>query len=473
MKRLIAILGVAVLALGLLAGTLLTSSSTGADKGPLDIVYDDARGLVPGQVVQVAGAKVGTIEKVSVTDDYKARVHLEIDKEFLPFSKDATCTIKPQGLIAENYVACDPGTPDAGELKPNGDNPPTVPVKQTSQPVSLTDLFEVWNTPTRDRARVLFSMLGMATAGRGQDLNDMLRRLNPTLALARKTIGILERQRDELAQTVDETGEITAALAKRPEELRDLIRHAGRVSVQTASQRGALAEGIRRLPPLLEEAQPALQRINRVIDSGQPLVDKLGDAAPDINRVAADVPRLSKAAAPALRKLGPVLRAGAKTARQTAPVARVMQQYARNSLPSARTAGEMFPALEKSGFTNNLLSFFYNAALASSRYDSQSHIIPAHVTLTQCSNYATTPVEGCGAAHTAAAARDAREKTAKKQAAPAPAQGIPPLVRGPAPLKVPQAPATPAPKTTGEKLTSGLGERLSDPISGLLDYLLR
>ena len=85
--------------------------SEGDSKSPIDIVYDDARGLVPGQVVQIAGARVGTIKEVSVTSGYKALIHTEIDRDFLPFHKDATCTIKPQGLIAENYVECDPGRP--------------------------------------------------------------------------------------------------------------------------------------------------------------------------------------------------------------------------------------------------------------------------------------------------------------------------------------------------------------------------
>ena len=190
-------------------------------------------------------------------------------------------------------------------------------------------------------------MLGMAVAGRGEDFNDVLRRANPSLALARKTIGILEKQRDELGRTVDATTEITAALAENPKDLAALVRHAGRVSTQTASQRGALGEGVRRLPALLAAATPALQRLDQVIESGKPLVDQLGKAAPDINRVAVDVPRLSKAAAPTLRKLAPVLRRGAAAARKSAPVTKVMAEYAHNSLPSARRAGSLFPSLEQ------------------------------------------------------------------------------------------------------------------------------
>jgi ABC-type transporter Mla subunit MlaD len=465
--RRIAGIGLAALAVVcVLAATIATSRSEGDSNAALDVVFDDARGLVAGQVVQVAGARVGVIKEVAVTGDYKALIHAEIKREFTPFHADATCTIKPQGLIAENYIECDPGSPKAKELGKGRKGVPTVPVKQTSQPVSLTDLFEVWNAPTAERARLLFSMLGMGVAGRGQDFNAVLRRANPSLALARKTIGILDRQRDELARTVDATGEITAALAQNPKDLTALVRHAGRVSAQTASQRGALAAGVRQLPALLEQTTPALQRLDAVIDSGKPLVDQIANAAPDINRVAVDVPRLSRVAAPTLRKLAPVLRRGARATRLAAPVTKVMSQYAHNSLPSARIAGTLFPTLEQRGFNSDLLGFFYNAALAAARYDNSGHIIPAHVTLSQCGLYATTPTPACNAAGEGSGSAAAAQRVkggAKRPAAadPAPA-GAAPAAEAPAPV--------PAPATGSRDPGAGL---LPAPISGLLDYLLR
>ena len=471
MRRAIGIGLAALAALCVLAATIATSQSEGDSKAAIDIVYDDARGLVAGQVVQIAGARVGTIKDVSVTSGYKARVHTEIDREFTPFHKDAECTIKPQGLIAENYVECDPGSPDAAELKGEKGGVPTVPVEQTSQPVSLTDLFEVFNAPTAERARLLFNMLGMGVAGRGQDFNDVLRRANPSLALARKTIGILERQRDELARTVDATTEVTAALAENPKRLAALVRHAGRVSAQTGSQSAALGEGVRRLPALLASATPALQRLDEVIDSGKPLVDQLGNAAPDINRVAVDVPRLAQAAAPTLRKLGPVLRKGAKAARQSAPVTKVMAEYAKNSRPTAIRAGNLFTTLEQRGFNKDLMELFYNGAVASARYDSSGHILPAHIGLTECGIYASEPDPHCRADGHAveAKAKDARSPKAAK--APAARTGggfgtLPGLTATP-----PAQGEAPAPAVTPDsKPGAGL---LPDPISGLLDYLLR
>ena len=54
--------------------------------------------------------------------------------------------------------------------------------------------------------------------------------------------------------------------------------------------------------------------------AGQPLLDQLGVAAPDINRLAADVPRLARVARPdAAARCGPVLRRGARRPRGTRP----------------------------------------------------------------------------------------------------------------------------------------------------------
>lgn len=371
-------------------------ASQGGDTFRVDVVFDDSRGLLVGQLVQVAGATVGSITDVSVTPDYKARVHMEVDRRFAPFREDATCTIKPSGLIAENYVQCDPGSPDAPPLEGEGDEDPTVPVENTTQPVSLTDLFEVWNTPTRQRAGVLLSTLGLATAGQGENLNDVLRRMNPTLGLARETIATLESQRDELVELVERAGRVADELAKRDERLEGLVAHAGRVATEAASERGALEEGLRRLPALLSETRPALARLDALSADARPLVDALGEAAPGLNRLSADVPRLARAARPTLEALAPVLAEGARTARDAEPLASAVAGYAQASLPVTATAAEMFPTLEDRGFFGTLLRFFHNGALATARYDETSHIIPAHVTFSACGNYATEPDPDCG-----------------------------------------------------------------------------
>jgi phospholipid/cholesterol/gamma-HCH transport system substrate-binding protein len=389
-------LALAVLAAVLVAVAVVASPSSGDSSYRVDVVFDDSRGLVPGQLVQVAGARVGKIDEVTLTRDFKARVQMTVDQKFAPFRKDSTCTIRPMGLIAENYVECDPGSPDAKPIEGKGDQAPTVPVERTTQPVSLTDLFEIWDTPTRDRLHVLLSTLGIATAARGEDINAILRRANPTLALARDTIGMLENQRDDLTRIVDATDAVARELARRPEDLRALVRDAAKVTTRTASERAALGEGVRRLPGLLREATPALQKLDATMDAGKPLFDRATEAAPAVNRVTGDIPRLAAVAGPALKRLGPVLREGATTATRSRPLLELVRQYAASSLPTAKTAGVMFRTLEERGFTESFLELAYNGALAGARYDETSHILPSHIMLSECGQYATTPTPGCG-----------------------------------------------------------------------------
>jgi virulence factor Mce-like protein len=484
------------------AGALvaLVAPSQGTAKYRVDVVFDDSRGLVPGQLVQVAGARVGKITDVSLTREFRARVHMEVDEKFAPFREDATCTIKPQGLIAENYVQCDPGTPDAKPLRARGDGAPTVAVERTTQPVSLTDLFEIWNAPTRDRLRVLFNTLGIANAARGEDLNAMLRRFNPTLQQARETIGMLERQRDDLAQMVDATGEAAEGLARRPERLTEVVRRTGRVTARTAQRRGALAEGVRRLPGLLAEATPALRKLDATMDAGRPLFEALTAAAPGLNRVSSDIPRLSEVAKPALRRLGPVLRDGADTARRSAPLIRLVAQTAAASLPSAKTAGVLFPTLEERGFARDFIAFNYNGAMAAARYDETSHILPAHVLPSICSQYATVPEPACGATRSAPEQRSeprrkkrstkkrsrtreerreqAREAPRGSEPAPA-APRVPELPKLPELPRLPELPKTPKPKLPElPKLPDNLplpktgDEKPDTDVEGLLEFLL-
>ena len=204
MRRLLAITLVLVFA-GLVGALLLGSSAQGSSTSRFDVIFDDARGLVSGQLVKVAGARAGLIQNVSVTPNFKARVEATIDSQFMPFRQDATCTIRPEGLIAENYIDCDPGTPNSPPLRGTAEHPPTVPVNHTTEPVSLLDLFNMFNLPTQQRFQVIINELGIGTSARGTDFNSILLRANPTLALARQVIGILapaaaardDRRRDQ------------------------------------------------------------------------------------------------------------------------------------------------------------------------------------------------------------------------------------------------------------------------------------
>jgi ABC-type transporter Mla subunit MlaD len=318
--------------------------------------------------------------------------------------------IRPQGLIAENYVACDPGEPPAPPLRASGGRPATVPVERTTEPVTLPDLFNIATLPTRERLTVLISELGVGVTGRGEDINAILRRANPSLTLARRAIAILERQRSELARTIGATDPLVAQLAARRAQARAFVAAAASVTTRLAAHRGALAASVQRLPALLSAARPTLAELDLVETQTTPLLVQLGAAAPLLSRLSIDLGPLVAAARPALARLGHALTLGARVARQVTPSARVLEQYALGSLPTALLTDRLTHNLDRTGFYDYFLAFTYYAAASMARFDAISHILPAHVALNQCGQYATSPVAGCNANYqhpASAAAADA------------------------------------------------------------------
>lgn len=398
MRRLAAILAALAVVL-VVAGLLLTRGGTASDSAPyrVNAIFDDARGLVAGQLVKVAGARVGHIENVSLTPGYRARVELSVDHRFAPFHADASCTIRPEGLIAENYVECDPGTQDARMLGTR-QGKPTVAVSHTTEPVNLTDLFNIFNTPTRDRFSVIVNELGIATAGRGDDINAILRRANPALLAARRTLTVVGRQRRQLATMIDASDRLLGRLAPRRGRAQQFLVQAARVTTAIADHRDALSQAVARLPATLHETRAGLRALDTVAAAGTPLLRSLRAAAPQLNQVSADITAFARAAPAATKGLGAALRRGTAASPRLAPVVKTLRDYAVRSLPASLLSGKLYADLRDKGFIENLLSLFYYVGSATSRYDSTSHILPAHLLYEPaCALYATAPVAGCSA----------------------------------------------------------------------------
>jgi virulence factor Mce-like protein len=400
MRRLVTVVVLAAVAAGVGVGVWLAESGGRSTTARFDVIFDDARGLVSGQLVKVAGANAGSITGVEVTPGFKARIEATISRRFMPLHANATCTIRPEGLIAENYLECDPGSRPSPILRGSGGHPPTIPVTNTTEPVSLLDLFNTFNLPTQQRVAVLLNELGIATAGRGEDLNQILLRANPTLALARQVIGILQRQQAALGSIVDNTNTIAAQIAAHVPALKGFVNRSAGLTTLLASHRGQLAAAIARLPSLLQALHPALTQVDAIASNGTPLLQQLRAAAPSLDRVESDLGPLAAAAAPALPKIGHALKVAIPAIKTTTPLINAIANYAQRSLSSTELTSQLYENLQRHGFSEYFLSVFYYVATALSRFDSTSHVLPLMLIAPhngKCGRYSTKPVSGCSA----------------------------------------------------------------------------
>ena len=85
---------------------------TGRDANPpyqVRAIFDNAGFVIPGEDVKIAGVKVGKVDSLDVTKDFKAAVVLDITEPgYQDFRRDASCIVRPQNLIGERFVECKP-----------------------------------------------------------------------------------------------------------------------------------------------------------------------------------------------------------------------------------------------------------------------------------------------------------------------------------------------------------------------------
>src|SRR5579863_4407332 len=117
MRRALPLVAVCVV-IAAVAVVVIVSVGGGSGGYRVEALFDNAGFAVPGEQVRIAGAPVGTISGLSVTKRNLAAVTLTIsNRDFVPWYANATCTIRPQSLIAERYVDCTPGTSNRRPLR--------------------------------------------------------------------------------------------------------------------------------------------------------------------------------------------------------------------------------------------------------------------------------------------------------------------------------------------------------------------
>jgi virulence factor Mce-like protein len=393
---------ITLLVVGIGAVAVVVGSSGGSSYR-FAAVFDTAKGIVAGQQVKVAGAVVGTVDSVELAPGPKARIVMSIEGRFATFRQDASCSILPEGLISENYVQCDPGRASVPLTRSTG--LPTVPLAHTSVPASLQDVLNVFSLPTDERLRVLISELGIATSGRGQDLNALLRRANPALVQSQRVLAIVDAQRRQLATAVAQTDGVLGQLARRQDQVRAFVDRASAVAQTTAQHQQALGEAVRRLPAMLAAVKPGLRSLDRAAANATPLLDELRASAPGLLTLTRILPSFSRAGLPALRTLGAAARAGTPAVRLATPIISRLLSASVLLRTLATGLDRLLVSSRGAGAIEGVLRVAYAFAVNTALYDSVSHILTFIVAFDPtciAGQQAGFDVTGCSHKYTAA-----------------------------------------------------------------------
>jgi ABC-type transporter Mla subunit MlaD len=393
--------------LSLLAATVavLAVVGTGAAGGKAPVynvraIFDNAAFAVTGEDVRIAGANVGSIQSLDVTHDHKAAVTISIgDPRFTPFYANATCAIRPQSLIGERYVDCEPGSSDQAPLHKIESGPGKgsyyLPVAQTSSPIDSDIVQDIYQEPIRQRFALILDELGTGLAARGSDLNAVIRRANPALGKTDQVLKILAGQNRDLANLARDSDTVLAPLAKVQRQIAGFVTNANTTSVASAARAQDIQRSFQLFPQFLRQLRPLMVSLGHLADQGTPLMASLGQSASALGRQFENLTPFAKAARPALIALGNSSQKSQGPLLASIPLAKRLNNLGTQAVPSAKKLDTLTASLDKTGAIEQLMSLLYAGVSAGNAFDSAGHIVRAEPMVGSCTTYDVKPVLGC------------------------------------------------------------------------------
>ena len=397
MRRPLVILACLV-ALGAGAGYAIAAG--GSSTPGFTVELDNAFGLVRGADVKVAGVRAGQVTGMRVDRRSKrALVDFQITKDgFGSLRRDVFCQTRPQSLIGEYYLDCQPGSDP--HVLPHGAR---IPISHTASTIPIDLINDIMRRPYRERLRIILDELGAGVAGHGGDLNAVIRRASPALRETDRVLAILAEQNRVIANLVRDADTVIGDLAANRRNVGGWVVAARRTAVASAERRADIAAGIHRLPGFLRELKPTMAALGRAADSQDAPLRNLNAAAGQLDRLFRDLRGFSGATLVNLRGLARASRTGRPAVKAALPMvaqlrkaAGPLPELAKNlaivleHIDDRRFAAEKDPRSPGGqGYTGfeAFLNYLFYQAQAINIFDRNGHILKVDLFASKCSDY--------------------------------------------------------------------------------------
>jgi phospholipid/cholesterol/gamma-HCH transport system substrate-binding protein len=258
---------------------LLALTGLALNAGPIQLkltsrsytaLFADAGGLKPKDVVKVNGVKMGMVDSVEVEGDHVATTFTVRREGRLGI--DTRAVVKASTLLGGKVLALEPHGP--GELESGA----VIPLERTDPGYDITDaLSQLSRTSAELDKRGLKRALDTVsdtladTPAPLHDALDGLNRLTAVLASrddelrelllhARPVIGVLAQRSQDLVTLVNQGDRLVGALNARRQVIQELIR---RVNTTIEQVNGLVADNEKQLRPALDGLRQVVELLER------------------------------------------------------------------------------------------------------------------------------------------------------------------------------------------------------------------
>ena len=300
-------LGAVLVAVAAVAVVLLRA---GSEPYEVQARFANAAQLVEGNLVQVAGAPIGEVTKIELTDDGRADLTLSItDDRYQPLREGTEAIIRQASLsgVANRYVDLmlpggeRPAIPEGGQIRQ----------QDTTTAVDLDQLFNTFDGDTRASLTRLIRGFGTSYGGRGEQASRGFQYLNPSLAATSRLFEELNRDTPLLRDFVVNSSRLVTTIASRKEDLAGLIDHLATTTTAIGRQKDSLADAIATFPDFMRRANTTFVNLRGALDDLDPLVDASKPVAKKLRPFVRALRPLAIDARPTLRNLSALIqRAG-------------------------------------------------------------------------------------------------------------------------------------------------------------------
>ncbi len=252
----------------------------------------DAARLGPNNEVRIGGNRVGVVQSIDTVQappnsgcqtadgssaSTVAKLNLKLDKSADPLPADSTIRVRYRSSFGLKYLEITRGTSQTG--MPEG---AALPLAQSQPQVEFDDVYNTFDTATRENSRRVLQGFGDAFAARGSSLNEAIGALSPLFSNLKPVSAALADPATQLVRFFP--------------ELADAARIVAPVAVDNAEQftNGAIAFGAISSDP---------QALRDTISNGPPVLEAGLRSLPVQRPFLADFAEFSRLLRPGVRDL--------------------------------------------------------------------------------------------------------------------------------------------------------------------------
>ena len=265
------------------------------DKGyELKADFTDADGIANASDIRISGVYVGQVTDIRSISGGLAEITFRLDKDHSPMREGTKANLRLQTLLGQKFIELTPGASNRNALQGNT----VIPATSTTSPVDFDQLLSSFDKPTRDALSTLIQEGGIATDGRGQDINALLTELNQLSVQSAPDLQTFADRGDHVNNILVSAADVTQNLADNRQHLANVLTnfnailatiaandpgfrkflHEGNLSLghgiaQLDGNQQNLNDTVRLLRPALQKANPALADVTAIDRSFQAFIN--------------------------------------------------------------------------------------------------------------------------------------------------------------------------------------------------------